>query len=256
MARLVVLAKESPFSYYLVNRLSEGNTVAGVVFEKVPVGGNLAVLQRRVRRLGLFRVIDQLLLILFVRLVERSKEKRSLREIFGDQPINHLEKDVDTISVNDINSIEVRSFISQREPDLLIVSGTSLLKSDLIDAISGKILNIHVGITPEYRGAHGGFWALYNGEPENIGVTVHLINPGIDTGPIVFQEAVAVDSGDTLRTIVYRQQKKGVELVLKSIDAFRKGEMEGYYKHGSPSKLYYSPGLTQYLGLRYEKKSG
>ena len=47
------------------------------------------------------------------------------------------------------------------------------------------MVNLHGGLSPEYRGADCTFWALYNGEPENVGCTLHYINEGIDTGDLI-----------------------------------------------------------------------
>jgi methionyl-tRNA formyltransferase len=44
---------------------------------------------------------------------------------------------------------------------------------------------VHAGITPRYRGTHGGYWVLLNNDPGHCGVTIHLVDPGIDTGSIV-----------------------------------------------------------------------
>jgi folate-dependent phosphoribosylglycinamide formyltransferase PurN len=57
-------------------------------------------------------------------------------------------------------------------------------------SINSKFVNIHVGITPKYRGVHGTYWALVNNDVENSGVTVHFVDEGIDTGNIINQAIV------------------------------------------------------------------
>jgi folate-dependent phosphoribosylglycinamide formyltransferase PurN len=71
------------------------------------------------------------------------------------------------------------------EPDVVLVFGTGLLKPPLIEAFPGRILNIHLGLSPYYRGAGTNFWPLVNGEPEYCGATIHFLDAGVDTGPIV-----------------------------------------------------------------------
>ena len=68
-------------------------------------------------------------------------------------------------------------------PDVVLVFGTGLLKPPLIDAVPGRILNIHLGLSPYYRGAGTNFWPLVNGEPEYCGATIHYLDAGVDTGP-------------------------------------------------------------------------
>lgn len=70
-------------------------------------------------------------------------------------------------------------------PDVVLVFGTSLLKPALIDAFPGRILNIHLGLSPYYRGAGTNFWPLVNREPEYCGATIHVLDAGVDAGPIL-----------------------------------------------------------------------
>jgi hypothetical protein len=70
-------------------------------------------------------------------------------------------------------------------PDVVLVFGTSLLKQPLIEAFAGNIINIHLGLSPHYRGAGTNFWPLVNGEPEYCGATIHFLDAGVDSGPII-----------------------------------------------------------------------
>lgn len=253
MSRVMVLADKGPSSHYLINKLLASNVSVGVVFEKRSLASRLDILKRRVRRIGLSRIINQLLLVLFVRLLERHTDSKNIKRIFYDQPTEYLITNVDKLEVKDVNSVNVEDFILSKSPDLVIVNGTSIIKAPILELVSQRIINIHVGITPEYRGTHGGFWAMYNGEPEMVGVTVHLIDSGIDSGAILFQERVAVEHNDTLRVIAYKQQKQGLDLVFNCLDDLKSGILHGYRKDNSPSKFYYSPGLTHYLKYRIGK---
>jgi len=254
MPRIVVLSDKGPSSYYLINRLLANNILVGVVFEKRPVKSLLVVLKARVRRIGLFGVINQVLLGLYTRLLEKPKDTKTISKIFSDQPTEYLIRDVDKLEVKSINHVSVKDFIVSKSPDLVIVNGTSILKTPMIELLPQRIINIHVGTTPEYRGTHGGFWAIYNGEKEMVGVTVHLIDKGIDSGAILFQEKVTIARGDTLRGIVYKQQKAGVDLVFKCLDGYNNRTLSSFHKPNSRSKLYYSPGLTHYLKYLFRQR--
>jgi methionyl-tRNA formyltransferase len=76
------------------------------------------------------------------------------------------------------------------------VFGTGLLKAPLIDAFPGRILNIHLGLSPYYRGAGTNFWPLVNGEPEYCGATIHFLDIGVDTGPIIAHVRPDIREGD------------------------------------------------------------
>lgn len=82
-------------------------------------------------------------------------------------------------------------------PELLVSYGPSLIKGRLVDFFQGRFLNVHLGISPEYRGAGCNFWALVNGEPEYVGATFMFIDRGIDSGEIIHQIRARVFPGDS-----------------------------------------------------------
>lgn len=255
MVRLAVLAKQSPANNYLVNRLLLQNQVVALVLEKKRNGHYLRVLANRIRKIGICRVIDQVILLGYVKLFENRQNQRRLISIFNDAPFEKVEAQIATLCTEDVNSRQVLDFLGFINPDLIVINGTSLLQKQYMEAFPGKILNLHVGITPEYRGAHGGFWALYNEDMENLGVTVHMVDKGIDTGAIIFQERVQIAVDDTLNMIVSRQQKIGVDLLLKAVRTFEEsGSLQGCTREGSSSRLYYSPGLSHYLRIKSRQK--
>src|SRR5262245_12077246 len=71
------------------------------------------------------------------------------------------------------------------QPDVVLVFGTGLLKQPLIDSFAGNVINIHLGLSPYYRVAGTNFWPLVNREPEYCGATIHFLDAGVDSGPIV-----------------------------------------------------------------------
>ena len=82
------------------------------------------------------------------------------------------------------------------EPEVVLVFGTGLLKTPIIDSFPGRIINIHLGLSPYYRGAGTNFWPLVNGEPEYCGATIHFLDAGVDTGPIIAHVRPVIQSGD------------------------------------------------------------
>lgn len=80
--------------------------------------------------------------------------------------------------------------------DLMVSFGYKhLIKKQFIDGYQGDILNLHVAYLPWNRGSHPNFWAFFDNTPH--GVTIHLIDEGIDTGPILYQRYVNFDSEKT-----------------------------------------------------------
>jgi folate-dependent phosphoribosylglycinamide formyltransferase PurN len=90
---------------------------------------------------------------------------------------------------------EVARMVEAR-PDVVLVFGTGILRSPLLAAFEGRIINIHLGLSPYYRGAGTNFWPLVNREPEYVGATIHYLDAGIDTGPIIFHARPSIERGD------------------------------------------------------------
>ena len=87
------------------------------------------------------------------------------------------------------------------EPDVLVAYGCSIVKRPLIEAFEGRFVNVHLGLSPYYRGAGTNFWPFANGEPEYAGLTFMHIDPGVDTGAIIHQVRPRVFAGDSFHQV-------------------------------------------------------
>ena len=86
-----------------------------------------------------------------------------------------------------INSQTYIDEIIKIRPDLIVCYGCSIIKENLIEIFKNKILNLHLGLSPFYRGTGTNFWPLVNNEPEYVGATFMYLDKGIDTGNIIYQ---------------------------------------------------------------------
>lgn len=102
-----------------------------------------------------------------------------------------------TVETGGINSKEIVSEILDFAPDVLVAYGCSLVDSELIQRFSGCFINIHLGLSPYYRGTATNFWPLVNNEPEFVGATFMFIDEGVDTGNIIHQIRAEIYPGDS-----------------------------------------------------------
>jgi len=89
-----------------------------------------------------------------------------------------------------LESASAIAAIKALSPDLGIHAGAGLLRRPLIDAFRLGVLNAHMGLLPAYRGINVAEWAALEGA--TVGCTVHLIDTGIDTGPILATREVDI----------------------------------------------------------------
>ena len=110
--------------------------------------------------------------------------------------------------------------------ELIILSGyMRILTPDFVRPWAGRILNIHPSLLPDFPGAHAHRDALAAGA-KTTGCTVHFVDSGMDTGPIIAQKSLAVHEDDTEETLSERVKKLEHELYPKVIDSVAAGEIE------------------------------
>jgi phosphoribosylglycinamide formyltransferase-1 len=89
-------------------------------------------------------------------------------------------------------------------PDLVCLAGyMRILSPELVEAYRGRIVNIHPSLLPKYPGLHVQRRALEAGERES-GCTVHYVDVGIDSGPVLLQHRVPIVAGDTEESLSAR----------------------------------------------------
>jgi len=96
----------------------------------------------------------------------------------------------------DINDERYYEEITDLDPDLLVAYGCSIIEDPLLSAYEGRFLNVHLGLSPYYRGTGTNFWPLVEGEPEYVGATFMHLDAGVDTGDVIHQIRARVNEGD------------------------------------------------------------
>lgn len=115
------------------------------------------------------------------------------------------------------NAPEFVAAMRKLEPDLFIAAGyMNLLKQEILTVPKIVAANWHASLLPAYRGMHPVFWALRNGERQ-VGLTVHVMDAGLDTGDILYQVKVRTRKSDTVGSAYDRIMNKSVRLVARLI---------------------------------------
>ena len=216
------------------------------------------LLKRRIKRLGIIHVIGQLLFRIIAVSYIKATSKKRFQEILDKNDIKETDFELEkTIEVTSINSEEGRKLLKKLNPDIVVIVTTRILSKKTLESINAKFINIHSGITPLYRGLHGAYWALINKDMENCGVTVHLVDEGIDTGNILYQESItdSVTSKDNFMTYTYLQLAKALPLLKKAIRDIQSNNITAKVnaKPQIDNKLFYHPTLWFYLYNRWFK---
>jgi|TARA_B110000211_G_scaffold234801_1_gene306373 hypothetical protein len=110
-------------------------------------------------------------------------------KFFGNPYVDSSTQSIKLISIpaGDLYKCSLPFLADFLKSDLYIVYGSSYLKGDLVDyLIKKKTINIHMGVSPYYRGSSCNFWALYDGNPHLVGATIHMLSKGLDSGPMLY----------------------------------------------------------------------
>lgn len=114
------------------------------------------------------------------------------------------------------NSLECIKLLESLNPDIVVVYGTLIIGKKVIES-SNRIINLHTGFSPTYRGSDTIFWPLHNEELDNLGVTVHRLDPGLDSGPILARGKPSIEPGDDENKLFAKAVKLGTELLCRAI---------------------------------------
>jgi folate-dependent phosphoribosylglycinamide formyltransferase PurN len=145
------------------------------------------------------------------------------------------------ISAPDLNDTRVENKLANIAPHLIVFTGGGLIRSNILSIPSLGIMNCHSGILPRYRGMDVVEWPLLEGDAEQtqIGLTLHYMDRGVDTGPLLLQHHETLRAGDTIEAIRARLEPRMIELVLKGIRGLKSDTLEPTPQMVDEGKQYY-----------------
>jgi folate-dependent phosphoribosylglycinamide formyltransferase PurN len=242
--KVVLLTREGETGRIAAQYLAAHFSGLAVIVERGEARSLL--LHRRIKRLGFAHVSGQLAFMAFQRMQRRASKQR-IAEIVGEANLDARWPDArEMIRVPSVNSPECIGHLQRLQPRAILVVGTRIIAEEVLRTIDTPFINYHAGITPKYRGVHGGYWAKAEGDPGNFGVTVHLIDKGIDTGDVLYQARLAPTTKDNYSTFPYLQMVAALPLLERAARDAVAGTLRPE-KVDLPSHLWSHPTLWRYI---------
>jgi folate-dependent phosphoribosylglycinamide formyltransferase PurN len=212
----------------------------------------LEMARRRARRVGWLAMVGQVLFVTLQKSVLELAGRRRRTAIFGAAAVDttHRRPAHRVVSVNDDATV---ALLTSLQPDVVVVHGTRVIAQRVLESAGCPVVNMHAGITLRYRGVHGGYWAIVEQHPDWVGTTVHLVDPGIDTGLILAQTTFEVSDQDTITTYPDLHLVHGLPLLGDQVDKAMAGEeLRPVSASVAPgSGFYYHPTIWGYLWRRW-----
>jgi len=140
---------------------------------------------------------------------------RSMAELksFGDGSSisKYLDSRIIEVSADKLNSNLVVEHITKFKPNACLIFGTKMIEKPLISSLPKNTFNLHLGLSPWYRGAATLFWPFYLLEPQFAGITIHKITEKPDAGSIYHQEIPVLAYGQGIHDVAIEAIKVSLE---------------------------------------------
>lgn len=156
-------------------------------------------------------------------------------------------------SLSSVNDDGWNQWIKDNEIDLLIYSGGGILGKEILTSLNIGVLNAHGGPLPCFRGMNGLEWSLaYGVVPE---ISVHMIERGIDTGPVLGMYPIEIEEGDTIERLRGKSVVKEVEALLSIIRNFEQAYLSRRYQKTGDGRQFFimHPSLVTALNLKLKE---
>lgn len=207
--------------------------------------------RRELKRVGALGLLDVIAFRAYARLAHaadnRSWEDAAVAQLRRRYPASL--DDVPRQIVSSPNSAEAKAFLRRRQPDLVIARCKMLLRRDIFEIPRAGTFVLHPGICPEYRNAHGCFWALANRDLTRVGMTLLRVDSGIDTGPVYLHGACDYDERRESHIVIQqRAVVENLDAIGRTLIAVARGDdVRPVITAGRRSAAWGQPRLTSYL---------
>ncbi|MEL6671874.1 MAG: formyltransferase family protein [Bacteroidota bacterium] len=156
------------------------------------------------------------------------------------------------LSTNNINHPNFISHLKALQPELLVsVACPQLMKAELLAIPARGAINLHAGPLPRYRGMAPLFWCMLQGEKASA-VSIHQVNDRIDDGPILAQQALPIEQGDSLDALYLKLIRQGPHLLAVTLDELRQDRVTPQANSQAEGSYFSFPDRA--AGRRFRKK--
>jgi hypothetical protein len=235
----------------LVRWLGSFSTVAGVLVIREPQTRRRKRIAREVKRVGLWRFADVLAFRAWYRVAHAAADRRwetqqldALRSRFHESPPAR------ECVVSSPNGADAAAFIRACAPDLVIARCKTLLREQIFTIPSLGTYVMHPGICPEYRNAHGCFWARAAGDADNVGMTLLRIDRGVDTGPVFGYFRVTCEPTESHVVTQHRVVLDHLDAIRDRLAVIASGTAKAIETTGRHSATWGQPWLSAYIRMR------
>lgn len=254
--RVVFIGRQNFANHCFANWLAQRHELCAYFradMTRYTTGYQVEWLKKRMRRRGLVRALDEMAYQVYYGLFKFKKDQEYLSqafEAFFGRAAFDPPPGVPYYEFQDLNSPEALQVLEELKPDLVFASCVSqYFKKPYMEIPRLGTVLYHEGLTPEYKGLHTAFWALYNGEKHRIGYTLLQLDDKIDHGQPLAQGVGKLDP-NIAHYFAYAGHKTlidGLPEVEKALAALEQGQRPVVHRDHGPAKMYSYPGISDQI---------
>lgn len=234
----------------LARWLASFTDLAAIIVVREPGARFWQRVRREVRRVGIFRFLDVLAFRLYYKFFLARQDNEwteaaldRLSRQYADLPASCR-----VLETPSPNSDEAFSLLQETQPHLILARCKNILRERIFKTARTGTYVMHPGICPEYRNAHGCFWALANRDLKKVGMTLLRVDAGVDTGPVYGYYTYSLDERRESHMVIQNR------VVLDNLDAIQakfldivNGTAQTIETAGRASQAWGQPWLSAYL---------
>ena len=233
-----------PLPWIMINSLSQKFGPVTVLEEDHE--SKKLFLKRRMKMLGPITVAGQVAFGVLLKFMHKRSAARKEAIMKCEGLTSVKPENCEHHHIGNINSETCRQKLKEINPDVVVVIGTRMIRKKTLECVPAPFINYHAGLNPKYRGMNGGYWAHATGDEKNAGVTVHLVDRGVDTGGALYNASFKAGPRDNFVTYPYLQAATARPLLNSAVEDALSGEFE-FDNRDLPSKQWFHPTIWQYL---------
>ena len=194
--------------------------LANKIHSIYPVSGIIVESRNTKTKITIDKIVERLFLSSI------SNAWKGMQNFYNDKYPSY--PDVKILNSKNINSDEALQFTDEIAPDLIIVSGTRMIKEKMLSTKAGiGIINLHTGLSPYVKGGPNSTnWCIANKDLHLIGNTIMWIDRGIDTGNIIATEITEFTGDESLLDVHIKVMEHGHDLYIRAIEKLSEGKRQ------------------------------
>lgn len=254
MKTLLICHDDAPLDRVGLSRwLHATSDLVGLMVLEETGGRFMRRVKREVKRVGWLRFLDVTAFRLYYKANlaagDQAWEQRKLQELEKQYP--PLPDSLPVLRTSSPNSAEAEAFVKETAPDIMIARCKFILRPRIFTVPATGTFVMHPGVCPEYRNAHGCFWALANEDLDKVGMTLLKIDEGVDTGPVYGYFSYPYNELQESHIIIQnRTVLDNLDEIAQKLQIVHAGEAEVIDTRGRPSGVWGQPWLSKYLALK------